>query len=394
MNTSVHHSEEICKRLSENNLLESVKAVSESYIISIMMSMLQAGYHGKTVDMESYSDRHRTSISRFLCRESISDDELASTMKQCIIKIIYDECVASGCPIFVITDDTIFSKTIPSTKARHPIEAAAFHFSHLKRKQDYGHQAVAVLLSCNGITLPYDTIMYDKSVSKIEIVKQIAQKLPCAPIPSYFLCDSWYVCEKLTDAFICNGFYTVGAMKTNRTLYPYGVKMNVCDFAGKLVEAECRELFHLVTVKQRQYYVYRYEGNLNGVENAVVLLTYPKNAFGKEKALRAFISTNAALSDEEILNLYVTRWSIEVYFRDCKSKLALGSYQIRSANGIKRLWLIASLVYLLACLESVRFCFAEGFHLISKILYREQVSFIFDYAANGGDKSVLLQKIA
>ncbi len=87
-------------------------------------------------------------------------------------------------------------------------------------------------------------------------------------------------------------------MKTNRILYPYGVKMNVCDFARKLVEAECRELFHLVTVKQRQYYVYRYEGNLNGIENAVVLLTYPKNAFGKETALRSFISTNTALSDE------------------------------------------------------------------------------------------------
>ncbi len=70
-------------------------------------------------------------------------------------------------------------------------------------------------------------------------------------------------------------------MKTNRIIYPYGVKMNVCDLAGKLVEAECRELFHLVTVKQRQYYVYRYEGNLNGIENTVVLLTYPKNAFGK-----------------------------------------------------------------------------------------------------------------
>ena len=109
---------------------------------------------------------------------------------------------------------------------------------------------------------------------------------------------SWYVCEKLVDTFIRKGFYTVGAMKTNRILYPYGVKMNVCDFAGKLVEAECKELFHLVTVKQRQYYVYRYEGNLNGIENAVVLFTYPKKAFGKEKYLRAFISTNTAISDE------------------------------------------------------------------------------------------------
>lgn len=394
MNTSIHHSEEICKRLSENNLLESVKTVSEPYVISIMMSMFQAGYRGKTVDMENCSDRHRTSISRFLRNESICDEVLASSMKQHTIKLIYDESKASGCPIFVITDDTICSKTIPSSKTKHPIEAAGFHFSHLKRKQDYGHQTVAVLLSCNGITLPYDTILYDKSVSKIDIVKQIAEKLPAAPIPSYFLCDSWYVCEKLADTFIRKGFYTVGAMKTNRILYPYGVKINVCDFAGKLVEAECRELFHLVTVKQRQYYVYRYEGNLNGIENAVVLLTYPKNAFGKEKALRAFISTNTSLSDEEILNLYITRWNIEVYFRNCKSKLAIDQYQIRSDKSIKRLWLIASLVYLLACLESECFCFSDGFRLISRILYREQVSFIFDYAANGGNKSAFLQKIA
>lgn len=394
MNTSIHHSEEISKRLSKNNLLESVKTVSEPYVVSIIMSMFQTGYRGKTVDMESCSDRHRTSISRFLRNESINDDILESSMKQHVIKIIYDESKASGCPIFVIVDDTICSKTIPSSKAKHPIEAASFHFSHLKRKQDYGHQAVAVLLSCNGITLPYDTILYDKSVSKIDIVKQIAEELPAAPILSYFLCDSWYVCEKLADTFIRKGFYTVGAMKTNRTLYPYGVKMNVCDLAGKLVEAECKELFHLVTVKQRQYYVYRYEGNLNGIENDVVLLTYPKNAFGKEKALRSFISTNTTLSDEEILNLYVTRWNIEVYFRDCKSKLAINQYQIRSFKSIKRFWLIASLGYLLACLESERFCFSDGFHLISRILCREQVSFIFDYAVNGGDKSALLQKIA
>ena len=56
------------------------------------------------------------------------------------------------------------------------MEAANFHFSHLKRKQDYGHQAVGVLLSCNGITLNYTMIMYDKSVSKIDTVKQIAEE--------------------------------------------------------------------------------------------------------------------------------------------------------------------------------------------------------------------------
>ena len=39
--------------------------------------------------------------------------------------------------------------------------------------------------------------------------------------------------------------------------------------------------------------------------------------------------TNAVPSDEEILDLYVVRWAIEVYFRDCKTKLAIDKYQIR-----------------------------------------------------------------
>ncbi len=95
-----------------------------------------------------------------------------------------------------------------------------------------------------------------------------------------------------------------------------------------------------------------------------------------------------------VLILYQLDFLFCVYFRDCKNKLALDHYQIRSAKGIKRLWLIASLVYLLACLESHSFKFSEGFHVLSTALFKEQVAFIFDYAMNGGDKSALLQKIA
>ncbi|BFL24115.1 hypothetical protein K310107B6_01670 [Mediterraneibacter gnavus] len=46
------------------------------------------------------------------------------------------------------------------------------------------------MLSCNGITLNYAVILYDKSKSKIQIVKEIAEELPIAPVVSYFLCDS------------------------------------------------------------------------------------------------------------------------------------------------------------------------------------------------------------
>ena len=70
------------------------------------------------------------------------------------------------------------------------------------------------------------------------------------------------------------------------------------------------------------------------------------------------------------------------------------SSQIRSANGIKHFWLIASLAYMIACFESKRYNFSEGYHLLSQMIRREQISFIFDYAQNGGDKSALLENIA
>lgn len=181
------------------------------------------------------------------------------------------------------------SKTKPSSRALHLIEDAYFHQSHLKGKQDYGHQAVAVMLSCNGSVLNYAIVMYDKSKSKVKIVQEIAEELPVPPVVPYFLCDNWYPCGDIMDAFIKKGFYSIGALKTNRALYPCGIKQKVSELALHIRKTDAS--VSLVTVGSWSYYVYRYEGSLNGIENAVVLISYPKNAFHVSKALRAFIST-------------------------------------------------------------------------------------------------------
>ena len=81
-------------------------------------------------------------------------------LKARVIHTIYQEAYRSGKPIFCIVDDTIASHTKPSSQALHPIEAAYFHQSHLKRRQDYGNQVVSVMLSCNGIILNYAVILY------------------------------------------------------------------------------------------------------------------------------------------------------------------------------------------------------------------------------------------
>ena len=53
-----------------------------------------------------------------------------------------------------------------------------------------------------------------------------------------------------------------------------------------------------------EYWVYRYEGALNGIGYAVVLLSYPKNLFRKGQALRLFLCSDPSFSDERILSHY------------------------------------------------------------------------------------------
>lgn len=279
-------------------------------------------------------------------------------------------------------DDTIASHTKPSSQAAHPIEAAYFHQSHLKGRQDYGHQVVSVMLSCNGITLNYAVILYDKSKSKIQIVQETIAELPVAPVISYFLCDSWYTSSKVMDCFIRKGFYTIGALKTNRVIYPCGIRQKVSAFALHLRKSDPD--VSLVTVGGREFYVYRYEGELNNIPNAAVILSYPREAFGNPRALRVFLSTNADLSTQEILDTYTKRWPIELFFRQSKQKLGLDKYQLRSKQGIQRYWLIMSLVHYLCCTCHGKYgTFEEGYLYLQKQIKAEQIGNLYQSIKNG-----------
>ena len=237
------------------------------HIMAILISVFSLGYNGKTIDFEKYSPCHRTTVAHFLNQGKWDDGGLEDIIKSTVIQFIYKEAQRSGKPVFCIVYDTISSKTKPSSQALHPIEDAYFHQSHLKRKQDYGHQAVAVMLSCNGIVLNYAIVMYNKSKSKVKIVQGIADELHIPPVVSYFLCDSWYTCGDIMDDFIKKGFYPIGALKTNRILYPCGIKQKISELALHLRKIDSD--VSLVIVGSRSYYVYRYEGSLNGIDNAV-----------------------------------------------------------------------------------------------------------------------------
>ena len=49
----------------------------------------------------------------------------------------------------------------------------------------------------------------------------------------------------------------------------------------------------LVSIGKRKYWVFRYDGQINGTNGAAVILTYPENSFVNPKTLRTFLCTNS-----------------------------------------------------------------------------------------------------
>lgn len=194
------------------------------------------------------------------------------------------------------------------------------------------------------------------------------------------------------DAFIKKGFYTIGALRTNRVIYPCGIHQKVREFARHIRKGDAK--VNLVTVGSREFYVYRYEGGLNGIPNAVVIISYPKEAFGNPKALRVFLSTNVGLSTQEILDTYTRRWPIEVFFRQSKSRLALDKYQIRSKKGIQRYWLIMSLVHYMCCMYAGTYCpFEDGYRYFREKIREEQISSLYYSIQNGMPLDAVLKMV-
>ena len=76
--------------------------------------------------MAKHSSCHRTTIAHFLNHGTWDDSLLNDCVKSAVIAKIYAESAKSRKPVFCIVDDTIASKTKPSSQALHLIEAAFF----------------------------------------------------------------------------------------------------------------------------------------------------------------------------------------------------------------------------------------------------------------------------
>ena len=178
----------------------------------------------------------------------------------------------------------------------------------------------------------------------------------------------------------CRRLPRVSGLKTNRILYPQGIRTSVKDFAVHIRKEDVR----LVTANGTSYWTYRYEGALNDIENAVVLLCWPEQAFGEPKAPRAFLCTDVSLETEMISSYYSKRWPIEIFFRQSKNNFGFDKYQVRSAIAFVRLWALLAWTHLYCTTGLGPPCLlGDGSRIVRKQVQLERLQVVYECGQKG-----------
>ena len=154
------------------------------------------------------------------------------------------------------------------------------------------------------------------SEDKIEnSIKMVGRAIKKGIKADYVLTDSWFVCERFISRMLAMHLHTIGLMKTNRKVTIQGktyMAKHIPEIKRKLIKAntklKCKYISVLIEYKgieMRAYWV-----KMNG-----------------QNSWKMLISTDCTLTFTQAMKHYQARWTIEVFFKDCKQKLHLNACQ-------------------------------------------------------------------
>ena len=345
LTTILNQNETIINYISELNLPYS--SAIKNHMVNIVSGIIvtEGSKTISSVHNKITCNRDRSTGSRFLSSYSWNHEYVTQERIFHAISEISNTCEDSDVG-FLIIDDTLTNKNTSTKK----IEGLDFHNSHADgNKPKWSHCLVTSHYKINDYSIPLDFRQYHRKESSKKLSKKFLDKNELAmelineftPVTknNYLLVDSWYTSAKILLHGLINGCHTIGRIKSNRVIYPAGIKTNVKKFSSYIRTNETS----LVTASNNKYYVYRYEGKVNDIENVVVLISWTKNDLSDNPAF--IISTDVSLDNKTIISYYEKRWDIEVSYRYHKTALGFDEFQIQSLKSIHRYWSMIFLTY-------------------------------------------------
>ena len=264
LTTILNQNETIINYISELNLPYS--SAIKNHMVNIVSGIIvtEGSKTISSVHNKITCNRDRSTGSRFLSSYSWNHEYVTQERIFHAISEISNTCEDSDVG-FLIIDDTLTKKNTSTKK----IESLDFHNSHADgNKPKWSHCLVTSHYKINDYSIPLDFRQYHRKESSKKLSKKFLDKNELAmelineftPVTknNYLLVDSWYTSAKILLHGLINGCHTIGRIKSNRVIYPAGIKTNVKKFSSYIRTNETS----LVTASNNKYYVYRYEENL------------------------------------------------------------------------------------------------------------------------------------
>ncbi len=134
----------------------------------------------------------------------------------------------------------------------------------------------------------------------------------------YVLVDSWFTCQQLIEAVLkikSQKVHLIGMYKNARALFGYrGKQLTYSQIRNRLGKPKrCRKL---------KLYYHQVQVDYQGYQLQLFFSRHGKR--GKWKVL---LTTDTSISFIRMIEIYQTRWTIEVFFKEAKQLLGLGRCQ-------------------------------------------------------------------
>ena len=260
-----------------------------------------------------------------------------------------------------IVDDSMYERL----NAKN-VELCGWQFDHAKRQNKKGFRFLQLGWSDGNTFLPvsFSLLSANKKVrnaDKIdarthsgkrkiqaqrkgtEVLLELLQSALKEGIQAkYVLFDSWFSSPKIFHALTEMNLFVVCMIKRSKKVY--------YRYNGELVDV--KTIFQAEKKRRgRSRYLLSVcvESEVNGI-CLPVKLVYVRNR-NKRNDYLILASTDTTLTEDEIIQLYGKRWSIEVYFKICKQYLRLSKYQGLSYDGIFAHTITVAVSYLILAVQ-------------------------------------------
>ena len=289
---------------------------------------------------------HRTSLGRFLTDSCWDGPDLLNRQVQRMLKWMQPK---AGEIIHLIIDDTRIAKRARQMYAIGPIWVPT------RGSFTYGHVVVTAAVEFRGVIMPW---RFDLWVPKKRAGRhyrkstQIAAEFirafsPPKGLEVRVLFDAFYLTPVVVRTCRECGFAWFSVASKNRTLTRENgrPRRRICDLVPGLLRYQGRRV-RLQRIRGWAWFRLAVaDGQLKGI--GPVRMVVRKRPRAPMKTATAVVTSERSLDARKIVAVYERRWRIEELFKELRSELGLGTYQVMKREGILHHLHLCGLVHLM-----------------------------------------------